>query len=179
MAEFVAMALNVEVNGQTVLAIVNGMGAFRSVALEILKSHNIDNPKAGSWYPQQAWLDAFKEIKGRIGTATLFQIGQKIPENAELPPQIDSIEKALESIDVAYHMNHRGGEIGRYAYSKLGPNQGKLVSANPYPCEFDLGLVTSFARRFSPVGHPARVAHDDAQPCRRKGGGSCTYLVSW
>jgi hypothetical protein len=179
MPEFVALAPNVEVNGQTVLAVVEGMGAFRNLALEILKRHGVDSPKPESWYRQQPWLDAFKEIYERVGKSTLNQIGRKIPENAKFPAEIDTIDKALASVDVAYHMNHRGGEIGHYAFSKLGPSRAKLVCANPYPCEFDLGLVQSMARLFPPKGRAASVAHDESQPCRRKGGDSCTYLVSW
>ena len=38
MPEFVALSPNVEVLGQTVLAVVEGMGAFRNLALEILKT---------------------------------------------------------------------------------------------------------------------------------------------
>jgi len=179
MPEFVALSPNVEVNGQTVLAVVDGMGAFRNLALEILKRHGVDDPKLEGWYRQQLWLDAFKEIYERVGKSTLNLIGRKIPENAKFPPEIDSIDKALPAIDVAYHMNHRGGEIGHYAFTELGPNQAKAVCANPYPCDFDLGLIQSMAKRFQPAGRTSTVAHDQTQPCRRKGGDSCTYLVSW
>jgi hypothetical protein len=51
-----------------------------------------------------------------------------------------------------------------------------LVFANPYPCEFDRGLVSALANRFEPM---ARTVHDNAAPCRKKGGPSCTYHVSW
>jgi hypothetical protein len=34
-------------------------------------------------------------------------IGKSIPENAQFPPEINSIEAGLQAIDVAYHMNHR------------------------------------------------------------------------
>jgi hypothetical protein len=179
MPEFVALSPNVEVLGQTVLSVVDGMGAFRSLALEILRRHGVDNPKPESWYRQQPWLDSFKEIYERVGKSTLNLIGRKIPENAKFPAEIDTIDKALASIDVAYHMNHRGGEIGHYEFSKLAPSRAKLVCANPYPCEFDSGLILSVARRFPPAGRTPSVTHDETQPCRRKGGASCTYVVSW
>jgi hypothetical protein len=44
----------------------------------------------------------------------MFLIGKAIPEKAVLPPEIDSLEKALHSINMAYRMNHRGGEFGFY-----------------------------------------------------------------
>lgn len=150
------------VNGQTVLSVVNGMGVFKSSGSRILDKHGLPNPVPTGWYPQQAWLDAFKEIAQSIGAKTLHQIGLSIPRNAKFPPGLDSLEKALSSIDVAYHLNHRGGEIGHYQYTKSGPTQAVIVCRNPYPCEFDRGAHRGHgeqiqARRDLPAGGARRV----------------------
>ena len=180
MAQFKAFASGVEVNGETVLSVVDGMGTFKASALRILAEHNIPNPQPGKWCPQQAWLDAFKEIAGKMGDTTLLAIGRKIPENAKWPPEIDALEKALASIDVAYHMNHRGGEIGYYQFEKTGDKSGKMICNNPYPCDFDRGIVDAVARKFKPQDVAlVNVKHDDSQPCRKKGADSCTYLITW
>jgi len=177
--KFKAFAPMVEVNGETVFAIVDGMGSFRQSALHILAENNIPDPKAGFWYSQQNWLNAFNGISERIGPKTLHAIGQKIPENAQFPPEIDSIEKALGAIDVAYHMNHRGGDIGSYHFASTGPRSAKLVCTNPYPCDFDNGIITAMEKRFAPGGSVPKVRHDDSCPCRKMGAESCTYTVSW
>jgi len=179
MAQYQAYSPLVTVNGQTVLSVVAGMGAFKETALQLLARHAIVNPQPNAWYPQQMWLDAFREIAQRIGAKTLQQIGRSIPRNAKFPPGIDTIEKALASIDVAYHLNHRGGEIGHLAFSKTGPSKGVIVSQNPYPCEFDHGLIEAVANQFKPAGSVVRVQHDAGKPCRAKQGESCTYLISW
>lgn len=179
MAQFKAFAPGVQVNGQTVLAVVEGMGAFGEYSLRILEENGIADPKPGEWYSQQSWLDAFKAIAERVGHATLFQIGIKIPENAAWPPQIDTIDGALASIDVAYHMNHRGGEIGHYDYQKTGDRSGKMVCNNPYPCDFDRGIIVATAKKFAPQGTFVKVEEDKSQPCRKKGADSCTYLIIW
>ncbi len=179
MVMFKAYQPGVEVNGETVLSVVAGMGAFEARALQLLAECGIKNPQPGRWYSQQAWLDAFKQISDTIGPNTLYQIGTKIPENAQFPPDIDSVEKALASIDVAYHMNHRKGEIGRYNFTKTGETTGRMVCPNPYPCDFDRGIVEAMARRFQGAGRRVVVRHDDKAPCRKKGGDSCTYHVSW
>jgi hypothetical protein len=107
MAQFVAINPNVEVNGQTVLSLVNGLGPFRTKGIEILKECGISNIKLDNWYSQQAWLNAFKHISKNTGSSTLLLIGKSIPDNAQFPSEIDDIFKALSSIDIAYHMNHR------------------------------------------------------------------------
>jgi hypothetical protein len=179
MAMFKAYDTKVEVNGETVLSVVDGMGAFKDRALKILADCGIPNPAPGQWYPQQSWLNAFKKISDTIGPNTLYSIGVRIPENAKFPPQIDTVDKALTAIDMAYHMNHRNGEIGHYNFEKLGENSARVVCPNPYPCDFDRGIVEAMARKFKPAGRVLVVDHDEKAPCRKKGGDSCTYNVSW
>ncbi|MGA2929274.1 MAG: hypothetical protein ABSG43_25455 [Solirubrobacteraceae bacterium] len=64
MAQFKAFAPGVQVNGESVLSVVDGMGAFKSKAEKILAQNTIVDVKPGCWYSQQAWLDAFKDISG-------------------------------------------------------------------------------------------------------------------
>jgi hypothetical protein len=179
MAMFKAYASKVEVNGETVLSVVDGMGAFKTRALQILAECGIKDPTPGQWYPQQAWLDAFKRIAETIGSNTLYSIGLKIPENAQFPPQIDDVHKALAAIDVAYHMNHRNGEIGHYQYQKAGETNAVVNCPNPYPCDFDRGIIEAMVRKFKPRGGVAIVEHDNTAPCRKKGAESCSYKINW
>jgi hypothetical protein len=179
MAQFVGTP-NVEVNGETVYAIVDGMGIFKSLALEVLAENGIVDPRPGEWFSQQKWLDAFKIISEKLGTKTLFAIGLKIPENAIFPSDIKTIEQALQAIDVAYHMNHRNGDIGEYRFESNGPKSAKMICRNPYPCAFDRGIITAMVKRFKPQNSlSAAVTHDDTAPCRVNGDESCTYLVNW
>src|SRR5579862_9093683 len=105
MAQFRPFSESVLVNGQTVLAVVKGMGAFARTGLEILALHGIQKPDPMGWYPQQAWLDAFQEIAKTIGSNTLNQIGITIPRIAKLSPGIATVEKAMASNDVASHQS--------------------------------------------------------------------------
>ena len=179
MAQYQAYAPGVQVNGQTVLSVVKGMGAFALTASQILERHGIKAPDPMGWYSQQAWLEAFQEIAKSIGPRTLNQIGQSIPANAKFPPGIDNVEKGLMSLDAAYHMNHRGGEIGHYKFTRTADRKGVMECHNPYPCDFDRGIIEAVVRRFVPPGSVPSVVHDSAKPCRSKQGDSCTFLVSW
>jgi len=178
MAQFQAYSQGVMVNGQTVLSVVGGMASFAQTAKEILARHGIASPNPAGWYPQQAWLDAFRDIAKTIGPRTLNQIGQSIPKNAKFPPGIDTVEKALASVDTAYHMNHKGGEIGHYIYKNAGEKKGQMECRNPYPCDFDRGIIEAMTRRFLPAGSMPKVTHAPGS-CRSKQGESCTFEISW
>ncbi len=179
MAQFKAFAPKVEVNGETILAIVEGMGLVKQMGLRILADQGINDPQPGHWYPQQAWLNAFQTIAEKVGPATLLAIGKTIPLNARWPGHLDTMEKALASIDAAYHMNHRGGDIGSYRFEKTGPNSGKMICRNPYPSEFDRGVISAVARKFARSGVVLSVTLDETAPTRKNGADSCTFLIEW
>ena len=179
MAQFEAFDEQVEVRGDVVLSLVNVMGAFKSLALGILSDHGIDDPQGHQWYSQQAWLDSFRAIADQVGPNTLYQIGRQIPEQAEYPPGIGSIEEALSQLDAAYRASHRGGEVGHYRYLATGLRSGRVICDNPYPCDFDRGLIDSLARHFEPIGSFVDVSHDELAPCKKHQGDSCTFVVKW
>ncbi|MHA2249755.1 MAG: hypothetical protein ACXAD7_05305 [Candidatus Kariarchaeaceae archaeon] len=183
-----------EVNGTTIMSVIDGMGAFKRYGEDVMAQADLRDivPDESHWYSQQKWLDAFEIIARKVGPSTLYQIGSKIPENAVFPPEIDTIEKALGSIDVAYHMNHRNanGEvlfdpnrdppmlegIGHYKFELIKEDMAIITCENPYPDDFDRGIITAMAKRFS---LKADVRHDDSKPCRNYDGKSCTYAISW
>lgn len=182
MAQYVPFADGVDVNGQTVLAFINALPMFRDDMLTILAKHGIKDPQEGEWYPQLYWLNAFKEIGEKYGANTLFSIGKAIPENADFPPDIDGLEKALTSIDIAYHMNHRHGEIGNYTLVKFNPEDKIAIMEchNPYPSNFDRGIITTMARKFKPsTVLLISVELDTSKPSRLDGAEQCTYRISW
>ncbi|MDR3578010.1 MAG: hypothetical protein P4L50_29445 [Anaerolineaceae bacterium] len=179
MAQFEALAPEVEVNGPTILSFIKGMGAFKDMFEKILADNGILEPNEGCWYSQQNWLDAFKEIANKTGPATLKKIGMNIPQTANWPSKIDSIQKALESIDVAYHMNHRGGEIGHYRFEKVNDRSSRIICDNPYPCDFDRGLIEATAIKFAKVSEYPICMHENPQTCRKTGAVKCKYLVTW
>jgi hypothetical protein len=179
MTLFKAYDLKVEVNGETVLSVVDGLGTFKATALKWLKDCGIDTPKPGMWYSQQSWLNCFKLISEKLGPASLKKIGEAIPRNAQWPPQVNSIETALSSIDIAYRMNHRKGNIGNYKFTLTSPDSGIMVCDNPYPDHFDLGIIESAANKFKKAGQVVFVKIDDSKPTRTKGAESTTFNVTW
>ena len=196
--QYKAFEEGIEVNGQTVYSFVHGMGSSKSLGEKYMSEAGIGVIKNGmwlfnfdGWYPQQAWLNGFAAIAKEVGGGILYKIGYAIPSNAEFPPWITDIHSAVKAIDVAYHMNHRKNHrilydassgilhegIGHYGYEQVpGKNIIISVSHNPYPCEFDRGIITAMVQQHNVQ---AVVVHDDSKPCRKNGAETCTYLVSW
>lgn len=182
MAQFVSFQKGVEVSGEAVLAVVNALDAGKATRMKILEKHGIADPHPGGWYSQQLWLDAFREISEIFGVHTLFAIGEAIPENAVFPPEVDGLKKSLASIDLAYHLNHRGGEIGHYSLVEFdeAKRSAVMVCNNPYPSEFDRGIITTMTRKFVPQNSMIYdVQLDPSKETRLRGGNSCTYLITW
>jgi hypothetical protein len=197
--QFKSFEPGIEVYGSSIDAIVEAFKLFPSVALKRLVNHGIGlvNAKGeiqidrDAWYPQANWLAAFENIANTVGPRALQQIGQHVPKHAVFPPTVTDIHRGIGSVDVAYHMNHRKNGrpmfdpstgqktpgIGHYGYS---PEAGarKILSQceNPYPCDFDRGILSAIATRFE---RTARVAHDERSPCRKNGADSCTYVITW
>lgn len=189
----------IEVSGENIGATLDGFKNYPSVAMKHLVKHGIVKSKPGEvpeidrniWYPLKEWLAAYEGIANEVGFNSLYSIGRTVPENAVFPPQIKDVNAAIASIDVAYHMNHRKNGavmfdpatgmmlegIGHYGYEPiLGENRIVCVCENPYPCDFDRGIIAAMASRFEPG---ARTVHDSEAPCRKKGADSCTYIVWW
>jgi len=203
MTEFTAFNRDIEVNGETVLSFIEGTSSssdskyrkllknYEGMAYSILENHGIKDPRKGKWYPQQNWLDAFRDFNDSVGPWTLRLIGRSIPENANWPGKITTVKEAIRSIDTAYHMNHRlNGEllynpdtgekkdgIGHYGYRETeDPLTLISVCQNPYPCEFDMGIIEATAAKFSEKG-AVSIKHKNEKKCRKFGVESCTYII--
>lgn len=173
---FEASSSTVEVDGRTVQSVISGM-MLRSVGLELLRREGLDPLRPERWYPMQAWLNVFRTIHERLGADTLYSVGYRIPQAAEFPSHMmKDVATALQSIDIAYHNAHRNGDIGYYEFIQLGDGTYQIRCNNPYPCDFDLGIISSLVERFrgSLVFNVVHVAGS----CRKIGGAECRYQVT-
>jgi len=190
---------NIEVLGSNLSNVLNAFGSFQMLASRIMTEEKLGSLNkeglvefdANTWYPVVRWLSTLRRVGKDFGDKMLMDAGIAVPANAVFPPFVKDIDSAIQSIDVAYHMNHASGGkpmfdpatgaitegIGHYGFKRL-PNQRRIIAevSSPYPCPFDNGLILSMARRFEKT---AGVSHDTSKPCRAKGGLSCTYVVSW
>ena len=183
MAVFEPFAPDVEVSGGAVLSFINGVPpVFQNKTKDILINNGIENIDESNWYKQADWLNAFKQISTTIGANTLFAIGKSIPDTATFPPSIRTLRNALLSIDIAYQMNHRGGNIGYYKLLKFDEfsKAAEMECYNPYPCDFDRGIITAMSRRFLPEGSSnIEVSLHPSFQGKRDGEDKSIYKIQW
>lgn len=176
MAQYVVFDENVEVRGLTIQATLEAMGQS---GYEALARHGIEDVQSDGWYSQVAYLNAFKEL-AEDGLLNMVAVGMGVPDLVEWPPEITTVEQALGALDAAYHMNHRGGDIGSYEFVSTGEREGKVVCNNPYPSDFDYGLIYRIVQKFRPdEGRVMRVIRDEEMQNRTEGGEECVYYLKW
>jgi hypothetical protein len=177
MGEYEPFDDGVEAKGAAVLSILDGVpDAFTGTAEEILADHGIEDPQPEEWYDQTAYLEAYETIVEEVGESTLRRIGESTPENAEWPPGVETPMEALESIQAAYEMNHRGGDIGVYEVERVDDSTAEVRCRNPYPCAYDRALVEGTAGMFAD-GYVS--LSEVGSTCREDGARECVYEVSW
>ncbi|MGF1506185.1 MAG: hypothetical protein ACFB51_13800 [Anaerolineae bacterium] len=150
MEKYKATNPDVEVSGQSMLSVVAGM---LDEVQPILDKYGIEAIDPEGWYPQQVFIDMFKELQEAKGANmyNLISIGMLIPENAPFPPDINDIPSALASLHTAYHMNHRN-DVEERGWVVEEPEEGVYIakSNSPYPHNFEYGIVYGMCKRFAP-----------------------------
>ncbi|WP_205596822.1 4-vinyl reductase [Halostella salina] len=141
-----------------------------------LANYGIEELDPDEWYPLKVPLAMLYDMRDDYGESSMQNMGRHIPEHVEFPPDIEGVEEALRSVDQAYQHNHRGIDIGSYEFEKVSENEGKMVCENPYPCEFDQGLLRGVAEQFTDSFVDVEEVGDE---CRAEGGQRCTYRVTW
>lgn len=182
MPEFIAFSPTAEIWGGSLLSMVEGMaaaGADREELLGLLAQRGILDPHRDGWFAQQGLLDALREAGSRFGDGVLRAAGRAIPRLSRFPPEVETLERALMTLDLAYQVNHRGGRIGHYACRPLGHRRMELFCDNPYGCELDLGILETLMADHGIAASEARLRHAPGTPCRKAGGRACIYHVAW
>ncbi len=185
------------INGTTVWAVIDGMGNYKYRGFELLEQAGITDLKLrrDQWYPQTDLFKVFQWIEEELGREVVFRIGAKIPKNAIFPDIGENTDlSALKNVDIAYHMNHKNREgkvlydpslpkgermlegIGHYRYEGINLlDSVKVICEDPYPCDFDMGLLYSFTRQIFPK---CEIEHVSKTKCRRDSDSrECTYVI--
>ena len=180
-----AAATNVTVNGETIRMVLDGADALpedqRDEVRAIFDANGLGDVDADTWYAQEAWLTALREVGTTVGRQALRSLGRHVPKTAVWPPDVTTVPDAIASINDAYRLNHRGPALGAYTFQRAADRRGRVTTTTPYPCPFDVGLGEGVIREFSPMVTTTALAfvEEVGDPCRKAGGEQCTYTVRW
>ncbi|WP_306055226.1 hypothetical protein [Natronococcus wangiae] len=141
-----------------------------------LAEYGLEDIESDEWYPLKIPLAMLYDMRDEYGEVRMRNMGQNVPEHVEFPPELSEVEDALQGINQAYTQNHRGTEIGSYEFRNEGPNEGVMICENPYPCEFDKGLIKGVAKKFADSYVTVEEVGDQ---CRSDGDHRCEYRVDW
>ncbi len=185
----------VEVRGEVIIGFKKALESLYGNPSQYLSKYGILNPEVNKWYPLKALIDMFSEFEKRKLNSILQKIGSITAEEAVWPKDIQTFKDALNSINHAYHINHRRKNKELYDYTNNAIIEGgighDILEVNEetktaiytcgsfYPCDFDLGMAKAVLRKFKGNITFISIKHDDTKPCRKNGGDTCQYNIKW
>lgn len=179
MEQLTAYDQNAEVIGQAMLGFIQCTN--KDAIAPLLHEQGLDHIEPDQWYPLQPYLNVFKDIISRGDNAmfNLISVGSKVSEIAPLPPEMNSIQTALMMVNAGYQLNHRNGNVGTMTPQVVSDREILVVDTSCYPDDFMYGVLFGLARRFRAPQDNLVVRHVPDAPCRKHGGESCSYRVTW
>jgi hypothetical protein len=187
----------VEVRGEVIIGIKEVLenSTYRSKGIS-LKPFNLDTAKPNQWYPLKNLVDFFTYIEESNNSVILQKIGAEVANKALWPDTVQTIRAALESVNLAYHMNHRRNGLELFDYKKgvviegyIGHNilevddkkeTVKYICGSFYPSDFDLGMAKQVVKIFGKNAIAAlSVKRDASKPSRKKGDTTCTFNLNY
>ena len=189
----------IEVSGRSVVGFVQGFAAFKTLATRYLLEEGVGElgpdevirVEAEDWYPLAGFLRAFERVAAGTGDLLVHRLGMAVMQSVYWPPEANTLPGMVQLIDTGYHLHHRRhGQvlfdvetgtkhegIGRYVGERESDEVFVVRCENPYLCAFDRGLVEGALLRLGDRAGHSKVVHDDSEPCRAKGGISCTLRI--
>jgi hypothetical protein len=179
MEKLTAYDATAEVIGQAMLGFIECTN--KDEIAPLLEAQGLTQIEPQKWYPLQPYLNVFKAIIDQRSGAmfNLVSVGTKVSEMALLPPEMNSIETAMRMVDIGYQINHRNGNVGKMTPNFVGPRTVEIIDSSCYPDDFMYGVLFGLARRFKAMNDDLVVRHEHSAACRKRGGESCTYRVTW
>jgi hypothetical protein len=171
-----ASPANASVDGRSVGWFLDGVERCSETARETaerdLSERDIVPADVDRWYPMTGYLAVVEAVAAATGPEALVAAGRCCGE--ALSGETGSVPEELEALDAAYRRHHRGA-AGGYAFRQIGPNDGRIECATPYPCAFDRALVEGLAR----TAADGYVSIAEVSTCRDDGAERCTYELTW
>lgn len=147
----------------------------------ILDRHNLGTIDPDEWYSHVDYLNVFNDLVAEDNNVMfeLVNIGMKILDNAIFPPNVDSVETALGSLNAYYKLNNKDDDGGWDV--QIDGQTAICTSTTPFPPDLEYGILYAMVRRFVKRGERAIVEYQDLSMRTGTKGvhAPCVYKVSW
>ena len=166
-----------EVAGRVVACAVEGMADHspggRETAQQLLGTDDLA-PAEGIWYSLAVVADAMAGLRAVAGPETVRDLGRRVGRRALRRGDVGPVPARLANIDDVYSRDHRG-DVGGYAFRRIGERDGRVECTTPYPCAFDRGFVDGVAA----TQGEELVCFTEVGACHDDGTDRCTYEIQW
>lgn len=174
--EFVSPDPQAMVRAANVRATLDAFQLRPSLGQRLISKHELqlEDLRPDAYILVQRWLDTLKELQETVGPNLVHRVGMAILENAEFPPQFDTVDSVFQHMDLIYYANHKG-DVGHYHTSRRADGTWDIRCETPYPRQFERGAVEGVCRhaKFA-AGKPYHVQYADGPPGSHV---TCTMIV--
>lgn len=167
-----------EQSGAALATFIVALADNQDIVDKILADANIESIDPETWYDYEWAVAFFYRIERELGKAALTEIGRSMIQSALFPPQIDSVEVLLGSLDAWFKLNARGPDVGGFTCEFEDEHAAVIENSAWGPCSLNLGVIAGACSRF---GVKPLIEHA-AGGCQDPGDGrpsTCVYRVSW
>ena len=105
------------------------------------------------WYERRDFLAMLEETMQSSPRIDLISVGLQVVQYAPFPPDLDSVEGALQSLDSTYRASHQHlPEEDGWEIERVNGNTYLAIDCTPYPTNFSYGVVFGLVERYAPEG---------------------------
>ncbi len=173
--EFVSPDPKALVRAANVRATLDAFQLRPSLGQRLIQKHQLqlEDLRPEKFILVQRWLDTLKEILETVGPNVLQRVGFAISQNADFPPQFETVDSLFQNMDAIYNYNHQG-DVGHY-FATQTDGVWEIRCETPYPRQFERGLVEGVCR--NPKYSSGRAHHVEYIDGPTTGNLTCTMIV--
>ncbi len=170
-----------EILGQAILAVTQSINyeMYRHLFEAGLKAYGFDTTiDPEKWYPLQMLLNIYKSFYDEPNASSnLVAVGMKVIEASPFPPEVDSVQKAVETLNYIYTVYVRNYEPGtEYEIKVISPDEIQIVDHTHFPHDLIYGYMFAIAKRFAPKGKHIIVTREYLNPENPDADGAIYYF---
>jgi len=148
----------------------------------IMERHGLLDIAPDQWIPTRKMMYALNELaEDPDFMSGLVAIGIEIGKRIVVPLEDPTLEEVLLSWNASFHAVHRNGDVGQKIAEKVGEKHYRITLTDPYPDDFNYGIMYGFALRYLPPHSDFIVSYDPQVTPRDRGGEQgCTVIhIRW